>query len=72
MTFDNKDSLLEVVRLYHIRRNVEYRTETSNQTVLTLSVRRGCTWRLRARKNSYSSTWEIVTYKGKHGGCGIK
>ena len=24
MTFDNKDSLLEAVRLYHIRRKVEY------------------------------------------------
>ena len=69
MMFDNKDALLDAVRLYHIRRNVEYRTETSNQTVLTLKCKRGCAWRLRARKSSYSPSWEIVTYKGKHGGC---
>ena len=67
--FDNKDALLDVVRLYHIRRNVEYRTETSNQTVLTLKCKRGCAFRLRARKSSYSPSWEIVTYKGKYGGC---
>ncbi|XP_057537246.1 uncharacterized protein LOC130814961 [Amaranthus tricolor] len=69
MMFDNKDALLDAVRLYHIRRNVEYRTETSNQTVLTLKCKRGCGWRLRARKSSYSPSWEIITYKGKHGGC---
>ncbi|XP_057536703.1 uncharacterized protein LOC130814600 [Amaranthus tricolor] len=69
MMFDNKDALLDAVRLYHIRRNVEYRTETLNQTVLTLKCKRGCAWRLRARKSSYSPSWEIVTYKGKHEGC---
>ena len=55
--FDNKDVLLNAVRLYHIRRNVEYRTETSNQTVLTLKCKRGCAWRLRARLSSYSPSW---------------
>ncbi|XP_057533383.1 uncharacterized protein LOC130811201 [Amaranthus tricolor] len=67
--FDNKESLLEAVRLYHIRRNVEYRTETSNQTVISLKCKRGCSWKLRARKNNYSSAWHIVTYKGKHDSC---
>ncbi|XP_057540844.1 uncharacterized protein LOC130818702 [Amaranthus tricolor] len=47
--------------------NVEYRTETSNQTVLTLKCKRGCSWRLRARLDAYSSSWHIVTYK--HGSC---
>ena len=42
MMFNNKDALLDAVRLYHIRRNVEYRTETSNQAVLTLKRKRGC------------------------------
>ena len=46
-----------------------YRTETSNQTLLTLKCKSGSALRLRARKNSYSSSWEIVTYKGKHGSC---
>ena len=30
MIFDRKEALLEAVRVYHIRRNVEYKTETSN------------------------------------------
>ena len=36
MMFDSKEALLEAIRVYHIRKNVEYRTKTSNQTVLTL------------------------------------
>ena len=69
MMFDSKEALLEAIRVYHIRRNVEYRTETSNQTVLTLKCKRGCSWRLRATLDSYLSSWRIVTYKGKHGSC---
>ena len=30
MIYDIKEALLEAVRVYHIRRNVEYRTETSD------------------------------------------
>ena len=67
MMFDSKEALLEAIRVYHIRRNVEYRTETSNQTVLTLKCKRGCLWRLRARLDSYSSSWRIVTYNGSMG-----
>ena len=66
--FDSKEALLEVIRVYHIRRNVEYRTETS-ETVLTLKCKRGCSWRLRASFGSYISSWRIVTYKGKYGSC---
>ena len=69
MMFDSKKALLEAIRVYDIRRNVEYRTETSNQTVLTLKYKRGCLWRLRATLNSYSSLWRIVTYNGKHRSC---
>ena len=65
MRFDNKEALLEAIRVYHIRRNVEYRTETSNQSVLTLKCKRGCSWRLRARIDTYTSSWLIVTYNGK-------
>ena len=42
MMFDSMESLLEAIRVYHIRRNVDYRTETSNQTILTLKCKRGC------------------------------
>ena len=42
MMFDKKEALLKAVRVYHIRRNVEYRIETSNQTILTLKCKRGC------------------------------
>ncbi|XP_057526212.1 uncharacterized protein LOC130805456 [Amaranthus tricolor] len=69
MMFDNKESLLEAIRVYHIGRNVEYRTETSNQTVLSLKCKRGCSWKLRAMFDSNISSWRIVTYKGKHGSC---
>ncbi|CAO2841539.1 unnamed protein product [Amaranthus hypochondriacus] len=69
MMFDNKKALLEAIKLYHIRRNVEYRTETSNQSVLTLKCKRGCSWRLRARIDTYTSSWLIVTYNGKHRSC---
>ena len=69
MMFDSKEALLEAIRVYHIRRNVEYRTETSNQTVLALKCKRGCSWRLKATLDSYSSSWHIVTYNGKHGSC---
>ena len=67
--FYNKESLLEVVRLYHICRNAEYKIKTSNQTVIILKCKKGCTWKLRVKKNSYSSAWYIVTYKGKHRAC---
>ncbi|XP_057549083.1 uncharacterized protein LOC130827393 [Amaranthus tricolor] len=40
MMFDSKEALLEAIRVYHIRRNVEYRMETSNQTFLTLKCKR--------------------------------
>ena len=69
MMFDSKEALLEDTRVHHIRRNAEYRTETSNQTVLTLKCKRGCSWRLRATLDSYSSLWRIVTYNGKHESC---
>src|SRR5688500_15692363 len=69
MMFDSKEALLEAIRAYHIRRNVEFRTETSNQTVLTLKCKRGCSWRRRARIDSYSSSCRIVTYNGKHDSC---
>ncbi|XP_057524317.1 uncharacterized protein LOC130804037 [Amaranthus tricolor] len=62
MTFDSKEALLEAIIVYHIRRNVKYRTETSNQTVLTLKCKRGCSWRLRATFDSYLSSCRIVTY----------
>ena len=42
MIFDSKEALLEADRVYHIRRNVEYRTETYNQTSLLLKCKRGC------------------------------
>ena len=67
--FDNKESLLEVVRLYHIRRYRKYKIETSNQIIIALKCKRGCTRRLRTKKNTYSSAWHIVTYKWKHGSC---
>ncbi|XP_057539115.1 uncharacterized protein LOC130817428 [Amaranthus tricolor] len=69
MMFDSKEALLEAIRVYHIRKNVEYRTETSNQTVLTLKCKRGCSWRLKTTLDSYLSSWRIVMYKGKHGSC---
>ena len=69
MIFDSKVDLLEAVRVYHIRRNVEYRTETSNQTSLSLKCKRGCSWKLRARVNPYSTSWFISKYNGKHGNC---
>ncbi|XP_057530544.1 uncharacterized protein LOC130808979 [Amaranthus tricolor] len=69
MMFDNKESLLEAIRVYHIGRNVQYRTETLNQTVLSLKCKRGCSWKLRATFDSNISSWRIVTYKGKHGSC---
>ena len=69
MMFDSKEALLEVIRVYHIRRNVEYKMETSNKTILTLKCKRGCSWRFRATLDSYSSSWRIVTYNGKHGSC---
>ena len=59
---DNKEGLLEIVRMYHIRR-----IETFNQTILTLKCKRGCSWKLTARLNSYSSSWHNITYHGKHG-----
>ena len=61
--FDRKEALLEAIRVYHIRKNVEYRTETSNQIVLNLKCKRGCSWRLRATFDSYLSSWRIITYK---------
>ncbi|XP_057533134.1 uncharacterized protein LOC130811017 [Amaranthus tricolor] len=67
MIFDSKKALLEAVRVYHIRRNVEYRTETSNQTSSSLKCKRGCSWKLRARLNPYSTSWFISKYNGKHG-----
>ena len=67
--FYNKESLLEVVRLYHIRRNVKYKTETFNEIVIVLKCKRECTRKLRAKKNMYSSTWHIVIYKGRHRFC---
>jgi hypothetical protein len=53
LMFDSKEALLEAISMYHIRRNVEYKIETSNQTVLTLKCKRGCSWKLRARLDSY-------------------
>ena len=70
--FDNKESLLEAVRVYYIRLfhgNVAYRTKTSNQTILMLKCKRGCSWKLRTMLDSYSSSWHIVTYHGKYGSC---
>ena len=69
MIFDDKESLLEAVRLYTIRKNVEYRTEISYQTIISLKCKRGCSWKLKAMLNAYSSSLLIVTYKGKHGSC---
>ena len=48
---------------------MEYRTETSNRTVLTLKCKRDCSWRLGATLDSYSSSWRIVAYNGRHGSC---
>ena len=64
---DSKDALLEAVRVYHIHSNVEYRIETSNQTSLSLKCKKGCSWKLRARLNPYSTSWFISKYNGKHG-----
>ncbi|XP_057535333.1 uncharacterized protein LOC130813512 [Amaranthus tricolor] len=54
MMFDSKEALLEAIRVYYIPRNVEYRTETSIQIVITLKCKRGCSWRLWAMLDSYS------------------
>ena len=56
MMFDNKESVVEAVWLYHIRWNVEHRIKTSNQTVISLKCKRGYFWKLRAILNSYSSS----------------
>ncbi|XP_057520696.1 uncharacterized protein LOC130800969 [Amaranthus tricolor] len=66
---DSKDALLEAVRVYHIHSNVEYRIETSNQTSLSLKCKKGCSWKLRARLNPYSTSWFISKYNGKHENC---
>lgn len=53
--FDKKESLLKIVRMYYTRKNIEHRTKTFDQTTIALKCKRGCSWKLRAKKNLYSS-----------------
>ena len=67
MVFDTKKTLLEMVKMYSIKRNQFYSTVTSNEKVLHLRCKRKCGWSLRAKKMNYTSHgFVIVTYKGPH------